>query len=116
MAQSANVPAGTELAAKQEFNRNNGTNPASFDPQKIEGVPEGNVARQVFEGLVTSDVKGNLKPGVAESWEHSDDFKTWTFHLRKDAKLSNGDLGGRSAFSNQSSIWMCFQNAMPNCR
>lgn len=91
VAQAANVPAGTELAPKQELIWNNGANPASFDPHKIEGVPEGNVARQVFEGLVTSDEKGQLRPGVAVSWEHSDDFKTWTFHLRKDAKWSNGD-------------------------
>jgi len=33
---------------------------------------------------------GNVIPGVAESWETKDN-KTFTFHLRKDAKWSNGD-------------------------
>ncbi|MCV5427335.1 ABC transporter substrate-binding protein, partial [Escherichia coli] len=28
--------------------------------------------------------------GVAESWDNKD-FKVWTFHLRKDAKWSNGE-------------------------
>ncbi len=70
---------------------NNGAEPQSFDPQKTEGVPESNVAYQLLEGLVTSDSEGKLQPGVAESWENTPDFKTWTFHLRKDAKWSNGD-------------------------
>ena len=70
---------------------NNGAEPQSFDPQKTEGVPESNVAYQLLEGLVTSDPEGKLQPGVAESWENTPDFKTWTFHLRKDTKWSNGD-------------------------
>ncbi|MNO93759.1 Periplasmic oligopeptide-binding protein precursor [compost metagenome] len=31
-----------------------------------------------------------MVPGVAESWDNKD-FKVWTFHLRKDAKWSNGE-------------------------
>jgi len=30
-------------------------------------------------------------PGLAESWEHSADGKTWTFHIRKDAKWQDGE-------------------------
>ncbi|TNH06300.1 oligopeptide ABC transporter substrate-binding protein OppA [Testudinibacter sp. TR-2022] len=88
---AANVPAGTELAAKQELVYNNGANVATLDPQKMEGEPEGQLARQLYEGLVTSDETGRILPGVAKSWDHSDDFKTWTFHLRDDAKWSNGE-------------------------
>ena len=33
---------------------------------------------------------GSTIPGVATSWETSADGKTWTFHLRKDARWSNG--------------------------
>ncbi|WP_176551965.1 ABC transporter substrate-binding protein [Testudinibacter aquarius] len=88
---AANVPAGTELAAKQELVYNASANPATLDPQKMEGSVEGEYARQLFEGLVTSDEQGHILPGVAKSWDHSADFKTWTFHLRDNAKWSNGD-------------------------
>lgn len=88
---AATVPAGTELAPKQELVYNISTNPATLDPQKMEGDVEGQYARQLFEGLVTSDESGHILPGVAKSWDHSADFKTWTFHLRDDAKWSNGD-------------------------
>ncbi|WP_439240214.1 ABC transporter substrate-binding protein [Lonepinella sp. BR2474] len=90
-ANAAKVPEGVELAAAQEITINNGSEPQSFDPHLTEGTPESGVALQLFEGLTTADSEGNTIPGVAESWEHSDDYKTWTFHLRKDAKWSNGD-------------------------
>lgn len=92
--QSANaavVPAGTQLAKQQSIILNIGDNPATFDPQKAEGSPEGTMARQLFETLVVSDDNGYIQPGTASSWEHSPDYKTWTFHLRPDAKWSNGD-------------------------
>lgn len=87
---AADVPAGVKLAAKQELVRGNGTEVASLDPHKTEGVPESNVIRDLLEGLVNQDENGNTVPGVAESWETTDN-RTFTFHLRKDAKWSNGD-------------------------
>lgn len=90
-AMAAEVPAGTQLAEKQELTWNISSNPATLDPQKMEGDVEGYYARQLFETLVTSDAKGHIIPGAATSWEHSPDFKTWTFHLRPEAKWSNGD-------------------------
>ncbi|KML67352.1 oligopeptide ABC transporter substrate-binding protein OppA [Pectobacterium peruviense] len=87
---AATVPAGVQLADKQELVRNNGAEVSSLDPHKIEGVPESNVSRDLLEGLVISDVNGKTSPGVAESWDNKD-FKVWTFHLRKDAKWSNGE-------------------------
>ncbi|GLW37342.1 oligopeptide ABC transporter substrate-binding protein OppA [Pectobacterium actinidiae] len=86
---AATVPAGVQLAEKQELVRNNGAEVASLDPHKIEGVPESNVSRDLLEGLVISDVNGKTSPGVAESWDNKE-FKVWTFHLRKDAKWSDG--------------------------
>ncbi|EEX66812.1 oligopeptide ABC transporter substrate-binding protein OppA [Vibrio metoecus] len=87
---AANVPAGTKLAPVQELVRGNGTEVASLDPHKTEGVPESNVIRDLLEGLVNQDANGNVVPGVAESWETTDN-KTFTFHIRKEAKWSNGD-------------------------
>ncbi|ELY4856888.1 oligopeptide ABC transporter substrate-binding protein OppA [Cronobacter sakazakii] len=89
-AMAANVPAGVQLAEKQTLVRNNGSEVQSLDPHKIEGVPESNINRDLFEGLLVTDVEGHPSAGVAETWENKD-FKVWTFHLRKDAKWSNGE-------------------------
>ncbi|MFT6925298.1 MAG: oligopeptide transport system substrate-binding protein [Psychromonas sp.] len=87
---AAHVPADVKLAAKQELVRGNGAEVASLDPQKTEGVPESMIIRDLLEGLVNQDADGNTIPGAAESWETTDN-KNFTFHLRKDAKWSNGD-------------------------
>ncbi|PSV28136.1 MULTISPECIES: ABC transporter substrate-binding protein [unclassified Photobacterium] len=87
---AAQVPSDVKLADKQELVRGNGTEPESLDPQKVSGVPESNVIRDLLEGLVNQDSKGNLVPGAAKSWDTTDN-KTWIFHLREDAKWSNGD-------------------------
>ncbi|ELZ8933445.1 oligopeptide ABC transporter substrate-binding protein OppA [Cronobacter dublinensis] len=89
-AMAANVPAGVQLAEKQMLVRNNGSEVQSLDPHKIEGVPESNINRDLFEGLLVTDVEGHPSAGVAEKWDNKD-FKVWTFHLRKDAKWSNGE-------------------------
>ncbi len=75
---AANVPDGVKLAKKQEFVRGNGTEVATIDPQKSEGVPESNVIRDLLEGLVTQDADGKTIPGVAESWETTDN-RTFVF-------------------------------------
>ncbi|AVJ17935.1 oligopeptide ABC transporter substrate-binding protein OppA [Serratia rhizosphaerae] len=86
---AAEVPAGVQLADKQEIVKNNGSEVQSLDPHKIEGVPENNVTRDLMEGLANNTPDGGIEPGVAESWDNKD-YKVWTFHLRKDAKWSNG--------------------------
>ena len=85
------MPEGTQLDENNISSSITGLNRKVLTPHKTEGVPESNVAYQLLEGLVTSDSEGKLQPGAAESWENTPDFKTWTFHLRKDAKWSNGD-------------------------
>lgn len=87
---AAIVSPGVKLAAKQELVRGNGTEIASLDPHKTDGKPEANVQLDLFEGLVNQDADGNIIPGVAQRWE-TDDDKTFTFYLRKEAKWSNGD-------------------------
>ena len=87
---SAEVPSDVKLHSTQKLVKNNGAEPQSLDPHKIQGVPESNIARDQFEGLTIANLDGEIIPGVAESWE-SDDGKVWRFKLRKDAKWSNGD-------------------------
>ncbi|WP_375057814.1 ABC transporter substrate-binding protein [Zobellella sp. DQSA1] len=87
---AAEVPEGTRLAEVQQLVRGNGSEPASLDPHKTEGVPESGILRDLFEGLVTSGPNGEILPGVAERWETSDN-QVYLFHLREDARWSNGD-------------------------
>lgn len=86
---AAKVPAGTQLAAKQEIVRNNGSEAESLDPAIAESVGANNLTRDLFEGLTATDNEGRVVPGVAESWKQKDPT-TWVFTLRKNAKWSDG--------------------------
>ncbi len=68
----------------------NGAEPETLDPSIITGQPEGRVVNALFEGLCAYDENGQAVPGVAERWEISEDGKIYTFHLRADAKWSDG--------------------------
>lgn len=67
--------------------------PDSIDPALNTSVDGAIMISHLFESLIRwdDDGEGNavLKPGIAESWEVSDDGLTWTFKLR-DAKWSDG--------------------------
>ncbi|MCL9774823.1 ABC transporter substrate-binding protein [Vibrio methylphosphonaticus] len=89
-AYTAQLPEQVQLAPTQHVVRGNDAEAATLDPAKAEGLPEMHVIRDLFEGLVIQDADGNVVPGVAESWETKDN-KTFVFHLRSDAKWSNGD-------------------------
>ncbi len=70
----------------------NGAEPKGIDPQDITGVTEGKIVMALFEGLLTPDPHDlHPLPGVAETWDISPDGLTYTFHLRANAKWSNGD-------------------------
>ncbi|WP_355659505.1 peptide ABC transporter substrate-binding protein [Halomonas salifodinae] len=64
--------------------------PASLDPHKISGTWENDVVGDLFEGLITEAADGERIPGVAESWEISEDGTVYTFHLRESARWSDG--------------------------
>ena len=66
--------------------------PETLDPGRMRGVNESKVCDQMFEGLLEFPLgNGAMAPGVAERHEVSPDGRTYTFHLRADAKWSNGD-------------------------
>ena len=69
----------------------NGGEPQTLDPALMTGQLEGRIAYALFEGLTAFDSTGHSKPGVAESWEITPDELHYTFHLRHNAKWSNGD-------------------------
>lgn len=67
--------------------------PATLDPQRATLPDEFFIIRALGEGLLTPNPAGGAPlPGAAEKWTVSPDGLTYTFHLRADAKWSNGDL------------------------
>jgi len=75
----------------QVLHRSLSADPAELDPHLISGLPEINVTTALFEGLVAEDPRDlSPVPGVAERWETSSDGLVYTFHLRADARWSDG--------------------------
>ena len=66
------------------------TEPTSLDPTKANSIPDNEIQHAITESLVRNTA-GEVKPGVAEKWEVSEDGLTYTFHLNKDAKWSDGE-------------------------
>lgn len=89
-AQAADIPSDAKLAADQSLVRHLKDEPSSLSPLKLVGLPELQVVRDLFEGLLTQGADGSVQPGVAQHWR-SDDNQHFLFELRKDAAWSNGD-------------------------
>ncbi|WP_186006461.1 ABC transporter substrate-binding protein [Klebsiella michiganensis] len=96
---AAQVPPGTALAEKQELVRNNGSEPSSLDPHKVESDVENNIISDLFEGLVSVSPTGEIEPRLAEKWENKDNT-VWTFHLRPGVTWSDG-----TAITAQDIVW-----------
>lgn len=74
------------------FHYGNGSEPQGLDPHVVTGVPENHLIRALFEGLaVKNPYTLEPEPGVAESWEFSEDRRQITFHINPEARWSNGD-------------------------
>jgi oligopeptide transport system substrate-binding protein len=70
---------------------NNQTEPKTLDPQLMTGQPEMRLADALFEGLARRDAQTMRPvPGVAETWEISPDGTRYTFHLRANARWTDG--------------------------
>ena len=70
----------------------NGAEPSDLDPHTITGIPERDIVNTLFEGLVRLDPRDlHPLPAVAKSWDVSADGRVYTFHLRADARWSNGE-------------------------
>jgi oligopeptide transport system substrate-binding protein len=76
----------------QEFRWSDGGLPQTFDPALAAAPPDTDAVRAIFEGLTDYDPRTLAPvPGVAARWESSADNREWTFHLRQDARWSNGE-------------------------
>ncbi|WP_226569953.1 ABC transporter substrate-binding protein [Mangrovibacter yixingensis] len=88
-ASAATVPDNVVLSSKQILVRNNGSEPATIDPQLAESNEAFNIILDCFSGLVNITPKGKIVPDLADKWNNKDNT-VWTFHLRPGIVWSNG--------------------------
>jgi oligopeptide transport system substrate-binding protein len=70
----------------------NGADPRFMDLHLVNSVSEHHIMLALFEGLVAEHPSkdADVEPGMAERWEANADKSVWTFHLRPDARWSDG--------------------------
>lgn len=84
--------AGNARLEPADMTFNNSTEVSTLDPARVTGTPEGRVIRCLFEGLTVKHPRTlEPLPGMAESWEISEDGLTYTFNIRRGAQWTNGD-------------------------
>jgi len=71
--------------------RLNFSDPPTFDPALVTDTTSASIIVEIFSGLVTLNKELEIIPDLAESWEISENGKTYTFKLREGIKFSNGD-------------------------
>jgi oligopeptide transport system substrate-binding protein len=65
--------------------------PESLDPDRSGVTSEIAIVNDLFVGLTSYDARGQVTPGVAQSWQSSPDGLTWRFKLRPQLKWSDGE-------------------------
>lgn len=87
-----NAPQSQQLAQEPRILlRGNGPEPDSLDPQKARSNEGQQILRDLYECLTSIDKDGGVVPGVATRWEVTPNGLGYIFHLRPEAKWSNGD-------------------------
>jgi len=65
------------------------TEPNSLDPSMGNSIAENEIQYATQESLVRN-IAGDVQAGLADKWEADETGKVWTFHIRDDAKWSDG--------------------------
>ncbi|MFP3975378.1 MAG: peptide ABC transporter substrate-binding protein [Chloroflexota bacterium] len=65
--------------------------PTTLDPALARDTTSASYVKEIFSGLVMLNRDLEVVPDIARKWEISQDGKTYTFYLRKDAKFHNGE-------------------------
>lgn len=79
-----------EVSEPRHLRYCNSGEPEAIDPALASTTTAMKITYTLFDGLTIYDKDGLPEPSLATSWEISDDLRTFTFHLRADARWSNG--------------------------
>ena len=71
--------------------RGNGSEPKTLNVVHVDETVGSTIVTDLYDGLLRTDADARLGPGVAQSWDISDDGLTYVFHLRADSRWSNGE-------------------------
>jgi peptide/nickel transport system substrate-binding protein/oligopeptide transport system substrate-binding protein len=74
------------------FDSRDSEDPRSLDPAYSTDVPTGRAVGYLFDGLTRFTADARLEPGLARSWDISDDGLTYLFHLRSGVMFHDGTL------------------------
>jgi len=88
-ARDTNVESGIRT---QTLHMGAGVEPGTLDPHINTGSPESAIINVLFEALVARSLDGRtIVPAAAQSWDITDDGRTYTFRLRDDLRWSTGE-------------------------
>lgn len=87
-----------ETGADRVLRRGLPGEPRTLDPQLADDDFSFEVVRDLYEGLTSENASGQVIPGAAASWTLDPTGTVYTFHLRAEAKWSNGDRTMASEF------------------
>lgn len=68
----------------------NGDELTLLDPHQLSATNTTTLLRPIFDTLVWEEPDKSFSPGLAESWDISDDGLTYTFHLRQGVTFHDG--------------------------
>ncbi|MGO3885530.1 MAG: ABC transporter substrate-binding protein [Mycetocola sp.] len=68
-----------------------GAEPGTWDAAKVPGLALLAVNSSIFDTVVSQNADGSYGPGLAESWDVSEDGTEYTFHLRDDVTFHDGE-------------------------
>lgn len=71
---------------KDTYNMGYVSDPQTWDALATSRSADSEATVNTYDGLVEYDNENEIKPALAESWEVSEDGKTYTFHIRQGAK------------------------------
>ena len=97
-----------DAAPEQTLSYNLVNELGSVDPGLATGVDQSKVNYALFEGLVKIGPELNVVPGVAERWDVSADGLVYTFHLREEARWSDGE-----AVTSRDFVWSWLRSLDP---